>query len=238
MSEAAVRLKPGSVLITRRGMPVLVRAEHAEGSFARVFRAAYGLDGTPCALKLPKAEIPRAVELLELQGDQLAPISSPRVVRLLDRGDTADGAFLALEWLDGDTLRDEIARRRRLPLRQSLTWLEQVAEGVAAIHAQGFAHGDLRAENIVLAPGRGPVLIDPHALAVGNVPPPSLSSDMLALAAVLHQMLTGQGLAGGVKVTAAAGHSRAAVDLFERLRSGAFTAGELVEEARRVRRQL
>lgn len=238
MSEAALHLAPGCILTTRLGLPVLVRSGHAEGSFARVFRAAYGLEGVPCALKLPKPDIPRAVELLELQGDLLQPLASPHVVRLLDRGETPEGAFLALEWLDGDTLRDEIGRRRRLPLRQSLTWLEQVAEGTAAMHAHGRAHGDLRAENVVLVPGRGPVLIDPHPLPVGNVPPPSIPNDLLALSALFHQMLTGQALAGGVKLAVSAGHSRAAVELFERLRAGALTAAELTEEARRLRRQL
>jgi serine/threonine protein kinase len=123
-------------------------------------------------------------------------------------------------------------------LRQALTWLEQIAEAVAAIHTHHWPHGDLRPENVMLAPGRGAVVIDPHALALGNVPPPCVLADLLALAGIFHAMVTGEDLAQGCRFTAASGHSRPAVALFERLRSGNLTAAELAEESRRLRRHL
>jgi serine/threonine protein kinase len=226
------------VLTTRAGEPVFVRGGHSEGSFARVYRGAYGRDGLPCAVKAPKPEVPRSDELLELQGDLLQAVSSPHLVRLWDRGESDGAGFLILEWLEGDTLADEITRRRRVALRQALTWLEQIAEATAAIHTHRWPHGDLRPENVLLAPGRGAVVIDPHTLPLGNVPPPSVLADLLALAAIFHAMVTGEDLARGCRFNAANGYNRPAAALFERLRSGNLTAAGLAEETRRLRRDL
>lgn len=238
MSSTAVRIAGGSVLTTRAGEPVFVRGGHAEGSFARIYRGAYGRDGLPCAVKAPKPEVPRSEDLLGLQGDLLQAVTSPHLVRLWDRGERDGSGFLVLEWLEGDTLADEIARRRRVDLRQALTWLEQLAEATAAIHARSWPHGDLRPENVMLAPGRGAIVIDPHALPLGNVPPPCVLADLLALGAIFHAMVTGEDLAQASRFNAANGHNRPAVALFERLRSGNLTAAELVEETRRLRREL
>jgi serine/threonine protein kinase len=238
MSSIAVRIAGGSVLTTRAGEPVFVRGGQAEGSFARVYRGAYGRDGMPCGVKAPKPEVARSGELLELQGDLLQAVTSPHLVRLWDRGESEGTGFLVLEWLDGDTLADEIARRRRVALRQALAWLERVAEATAAIHAHRWPHGDLRPENVMLVPGRGAVVIDPHALALGNVPPPSIPADLQALAGVFHTMVTGEPVGRGCRFNAAAGYNRPAVALFEHLRSGKLSAAELAEETRRLRLQL
>lgn len=231
-------LKSGAVLATDRIEPVFVRFWVAEGSFAQVYQGAYGPDGLPCAVKLPKTHVEDAVELVRLQGDMLLRVQGPGVVRLLDRGTTDGIPFLVLEWLEGGTLRELIQSRRRLPLRQALEILEQLAGALAAFHREGLPHGDIRGENVVLE-GRGAVLVDPHGLPVGSVPPPSVRGDLHATAALMHLMLTGEpDSASQPRLTTGAGYRREAVQLWERLRSGALSAAELAKQSAALRRSL
>jgi serine/threonine-protein kinase len=75
------------------------------------------------------------------------------VVQILDFDVTADGRpFLAMEYLEGPLLRDEIERRGPLPLGRALDIVAQVAGALAAMHAQGIVHRDLKPENLFLLP--------------------------------------------------------------------------------------
>lgn len=238
MTVPAPMLKSGAVLATDRVEPVLVRSWVTEGSYAHVYRGAYGRDGVPCAVKLPKTHVDAAVELLRLQGEILSRVRAPGVVRLLDRGAQDHVPFLVLEWLEGGTLQDLVQRRRRLPLRQALEVLEQLSGALAAFHALGLAHGDVRGENVVLE-GRGAVLLDPHGLPVGNVPTPSPTGDLQATAALLHLMLTGEPFVEAApRLTSGAGYRKEVVQLWERLRGGTLTAPELAARAAELRRSL
>ena len=231
----AFALKPGAILTTERGAPVLVRRWVAEGSYAHVFQGGYGLEGTPCAVKTPKPE-PQAVELLDRQADILSRVAGPGIVRLLDRGTAGDAPFLVLEWLEGGSLAELFDSRRRMPLRQALEVAEQVGAALAEFHRQGIPHGDLRGENVVLE-GRGAVLIDPHALAVGNVASPSVAADLTAVADLVHRMLSGV-KAGEGRLSAPAGYRREVVDFWEQLRDGKMAAADLARSAARIWRLL
>lgn len=238
MSTSALTLKPGTVLATDAVEPVLIRMWVTEGSYAHIYQGAYGRDGVPCAVKVPKVQVDAAVELVRIQGEILTRVRGPHVIRLLDRGTAVGLPFLVLEWLEGGTLLDLVRSRRRLPLRQSLEILEQLAVALSAFHQAKQPHGDIRAENVVLE-GRGAVLIDPHGLPVGNVAPPSAAADLEAAAGLFHLMLTGERYdAAHSRLSPAAGYRRDAVQLWERLRSGLLTASELAEQTRTLRKSL
>ena len=69
----------------------------------------------------------------------------------LAHGSTTENVvhFIAMEYIDGDTLREKIYRERT-PLPKLLKYLQQVAEGLAKAHAAGIVHRDLKPDNIMI----------------------------------------------------------------------------------------
>jgi len=57
--------------------------------------------------------------------------------------------FIAMEFIDGRTLREQI-HRERTELRKLLRYLQHVAEGLAKAHAAGIVHRDLKPDNIMV----------------------------------------------------------------------------------------
>jgi serine/threonine protein kinase len=235
----APRLQVGASLRAARGPTVVIRGWRGEGSFARVYRGEYSQPARPCALKLAKAEIPEAGLRLEREREVLDGLRHPHVVELLDHGqaDPWSIPFLVLEWLDGETLLDSVAARRRLPLRQALEWLDGICQGIGYLHHRGVAHGDLRPQNVLCVAGRGAILTDPGA---GPEEAPSPEGDVRAAGRLLHYMLTGEDPAGTTsRLTPAAGHNRGVVQLWESTRATPPPASPvLLVSVRRLRASL
>ncbi|MFO0610160.1 MAG: protein kinase [Polyangiales bacterium] len=94
---------------------------------------------------------------------RVAQVDHPNVVRVLDAGRDDAGSFLAMELLAGETLRALLDRQGTLPPREAVALLAPVADALAAVHALGLVHGDVKPENVMLVPRGGavaPVLID------------------------------------------------------------------------------
>lgn len=163
----------------------------AQGSYACVWRGAWGRSGTACALKLPRKELVEAPDRLRTETEILARVSGPQVVRVLDQGERDGRPFLVLEWLDGPTLREHLTRVRTLPLILALEILESLTHGLVSFHTAGSPHGDIRPENLMLPAGRGAVLIDPGDPVGPDEPPPSPAEDVRRAALMLEQMLLG-----------------------------------------------
>lgn len=97
-----------------------------------------------------------AMRRFEREARAAARLRHPNVVRIYDHGATATGgAWLALEYVEGVTLREEMKRAGRLSIADVCDWFEQIAAGVKAAHLAGVVHRDLKPENIMLvgAPG-------------------------------------------------------------------------------------
>jgi len=81
-----------------------------------------------------------------------AALNHPNIAHIYDTGSTeADSVhFIAMEFIDGPTLREEI-HQKRAPLSKLLKYLHQVAEGLAKAHAAGIIHRDLKPDNIMIS---------------------------------------------------------------------------------------
>jgi tRNA A-37 threonylcarbamoyl transferase component Bud32 len=99
----------------------------------------------------------------------------------------ADGgiAYVVNEWIDGESLRDRLARGP-LPDREARTVLRRLAEGVAEAHRVGLAVGGLTPDNVVLRPN-GLVGLRGVPASTG-----SIAGDITALGALLEFALTGR----------------------------------------------
>ena len=79
-----------------------------------------------------------------------AAIEHPHTVRLYDVGDLDGQPFITTEFLEGRTLRDELARAGRLPPARAVAIALQIARALRGAQAHGVVHRDLKPENIIL----------------------------------------------------------------------------------------
>jgi len=85
----------------------------------------------------------------------LSAIRHANVCTLYDYGETADGSpFLALELIDGESLKDLVTRERALDPRRAISIAIQTANALDAAHHAGIVHRDLKPANIMLERGR------------------------------------------------------------------------------------
>nr|WP_199735491.1 protein kinase [Corallococcus sp. AB045] len=81
----------------------------------------------------------------------LSAVEHPAVVRIVDFGQSGDAACLVMEFVEGQSLYDALQGGPLLAPR-GLALLQQLAEGLAAIHDKGIIHRDLKPENVLISP--------------------------------------------------------------------------------------
>src|SRR5688500_18367914 len=142
------------------------------GGMGEVYRAEHVGLKRPTALKFMRPALGQDADALarfRREAEQASRISHPNVAAIYDFGDTGDGhVFLAMEFIEGESLADRIAREGRLPPADAAQIVLGAAAGLAAAHRRGILHRDLKPANIMLAAEcRTGVEHDPHA--VGTV---------------------------------------------------------------------
>lgn len=101
-------------------------------------------------------------------------------------------------FVEGTTLRAWLQNNRTVPLARAVEILRSVLGALAHAHAAQLAHGDLRPENVLLAEGRtviadtGIVGAVGRSLTAGSPAVITPRDDMLAVGALVHEMLTGR----------------------------------------------
>nr|WP_263974592.1 protein kinase [Myxococcus xanthus] len=80
----------------------------------------------------------------------LSAVEHPAVVRIVDFGESGDHACLVMEFVEGESLYD-VLTPGPMPPGRALPLLQQLAEGLAAIHDKGIIHRDLKPENVFIS---------------------------------------------------------------------------------------
>src|SRR5688572_7915642 len=80
----------------------------------------------------------------------VAGLSHPNIAHIYEIGSDDGAHFIAMEFVDGETLRPKI-HRDKTTLSRLLEYLTQVADGLAKAHAAGIVHRDLKPDNIMIA---------------------------------------------------------------------------------------
>ncbi len=126
-----------------------------EGGMGVVYRATHSATGRAVAVKVlrqPLAADPNAHKRFEREARAAAALRHPNVIDVLDLGTSEDGAsFMVLELLEGESLGDLLERAAPLSPAQALSVMLPVVDALATAHAHGFAHRDLKPDNIFLA---------------------------------------------------------------------------------------
>lgn len=128
------------------------------GSTGLVYRAHDPVLRRDVALKLLAHAAGDDHDLLR-EAQALARLSHPNVTAVYEVGETPEGVFIALELVEGETLRSRLAGGP-LPPGAVVDALTQTGRGLAAAHAAGILHGDVKPENVVLRPDGRACLLD------------------------------------------------------------------------------
>ena len=167
------------------------------GGFGTVYRARHVHTDATVALKLLKRELNADQSMIERfmrEAKAASAVGSEHIVGVLDAGIAADGqAFLVLEFLDGWDLKDLIYREGPQSPERLVQIVLQALEGLAAAHARGVVHGDLKLSDLKLF-DRDTVRVMGFLTArLRSGPPPSdPAQDVLALGRCFAAMLSGR----------------------------------------------
>jgi len=128
-------------------------AELGRGGMGIVYRARDRETNEIVALKVLKPEIAARPDLIERFKSELRlarKITHKNVCRTYDLHRFGDQVVIAMEYVEGESLRAILQRYGGVPLRRGLDWVKQICSGLAEAHAQGVVHRDLKPENIVI----------------------------------------------------------------------------------------
>jgi len=168
------------------------------------------------ALKVLTAQLssdPAFRERFRREGLVQAALEHPHIVTVFEAGQADQGLFLAMQMVEGPTLKDLI-RGGELRDRRAVRLLTQVAEALDAAHSKGLIHRDVKPQNVLVGKGEHAYLADfgltrasddarmtATGLFVGTIDyispeqargeSATASSDVYALTAVLYECLTG-----------------------------------------------
>ena len=212
---AARGLGPGSAISHYR-----IERQVGQGAFSTVFRARDERLERTVALKVMKADSPLAPAAVLAEARAAAALNHPNVCTIYSVEDADGVPVIAMECLSGGPLAKQIAERP-LPADEAAEIARQIASGMAAAHALGIVHGDLKPANVFVTRDRQAKILDfglarrePSLLApdetadmapVGVTGTPSYmspeqadgqpstsASDVFALGLILYEMLAGR----------------------------------------------
>jgi serine/threonine protein kinase len=125
------------------------------GGMGQIYLARDSQLGRKIALKLISGEYaadPGRVQRLEQEARAASALNHPNVCVIYEIGITETGRhFIAMEYIQGVTLRHQLSRGSVTPL-EALNIAGQVAAALASAHAEGIIHRDIKPENIMLRP--------------------------------------------------------------------------------------
>ena len=122
------------------------------GGMGEVYRALDTRLGREVALKIlppSMAGDPAAYGRFEREAQAVAALSHPNILAVHDVGRTDVATYAVFELLEGASLRDRLAQGP-LPVRKAIDYARQVADGLAAAHARGITHRDIKPDNLFL----------------------------------------------------------------------------------------
>jgi serine/threonine protein kinase len=189
------------------------------GGMGEVYLAHDGVLERNVALKVLRSQYAGDEEFAERfrrEARSAASLSHPNIVQVYDRGEAEDGtSYIAMEYVPGGTLKEQIGRRAPFRDREAAAVGAQIADALEAAHERGVIHRDIKPQN-VLVTALGNLKVTDFGIAraasavtssasgaifgtAGYISPEQAlgepvgpASDLYSLGVVLYEMLTGE----------------------------------------------
>lgn len=133
------------------------------GAMASVYKARQlSLDRIVAIKILPKrlSEDPEFVERFYKEGQAAAKLNHNNIVQAIDVGEHGGYHYFVMEYVDGETVYDELVKNRIYPEERALDLITQIAKALEHAHAKGLIHRDVKPKNIMLTTSRVAKLAD------------------------------------------------------------------------------
>jgi Tol biopolymer transport system component/predicted Ser/Thr protein kinase len=190
-----------------------------------VYRATDARLGRDVAIKVLPASVasdPDRRQRFEQEARAASALNHPNILTVYDIGEADGTTYIAMELVEGKTLRELVASGEAMPAKRLLDIAVQIAEGLAKAHVAGIVHRDLKPENLMVSKD-GYVKILDFGLAKLTEPVREDASVLPTAIAAATQPGTVMGTAGYMSPEQASGQP---VDF----RSDQFTLGSILYE--------
>ena len=154
------------------------------------------------------------IERFRREAKNAAGLSHPNIVSIYDRGEAEGTYYIAMEYLEGRSLKELIVSRGPAPIKVAIEYARHILAALAAAHKQGIVHRDIKPHNVLIG-AEGRVKVTDFGIArsgasqmteVGSIigtaqylspeqargAPVDQTSDLYSVGVVLYEMLTGQ----------------------------------------------
>src|SRR2546430_634294 len=129
-----------------------IRSKIGAGGMGEVYLAEDTRLHRKLALKILPGELAANKDRMrrfEQEAQAAAALNHPNIAHIYEIGESGGVNFIAMEFVDGVTLREKI-HGERTELKKLLRFLQHAAEGLAKAHAAGIVHRDLKPDNIMI----------------------------------------------------------------------------------------
>src|SRR3954471_15195945 len=130
-----------------------------EGGMGTVYLGEHTLLGRPAAIKVLLPSLSTNDEVVKRffnEARAVTRIADPGIVQVFDFGHQPEvGAFIVMEWLDGESLDGRLRRFGAIGVLETLRLMRLICGSLGAAHAKGIVHRDLKPENIFIVKDPG-----------------------------------------------------------------------------------
>jgi serine/threonine-protein kinase len=144
---------PSAMAGTMLGENYRIERELGHGGMATVYLCTDIRNGNKVAVKVLRREL-ESVVTRERFFREIAfstALDHPQVPRVLESGAMGEVTFYAMDFVDGESLRDVLKKRKRIPVEESIDIALRIIAPMSVAHARGIVHRDIKPENILIS---------------------------------------------------------------------------------------
>ena len=138
-----------------------IERELGQGGMATVYLAFDIKHERKVAIKVLRPELAASIgpERFLREIRIAAQLQHPHVLPLLESGEAGGFLFYVMPYVDGESLRDRLARQGELPVHEAIKLIGEITDALSYAHRQGVVHRDIKPDNVMLS-GRHALVVD------------------------------------------------------------------------------